>query len=84
MCGIVGYLGQQQASLTLVDGLRRLEYRGYDSSGIAVVDSSQQLGLCRSTGKISNLEATLIKNPVQGTVGIGHNPLGNTWCTFRR
>ena len=76
MCGIVGYVGSRQASQVLVDGLKRLEYRGYDSSGIAVIDGDG-IALRRAVGKISNLEAALKKRPVRGFMGLGHT----RWAT---
>ncbi|MBI3075762.1 MAG: glutamine--fructose-6-phosphate transaminase (isomerizing) [Deltaproteobacteria bacterium] len=71
MCGIVGYIGQRQAVEVLVDGLRRLEYRGYDSSGVAVVDGGE-VRICRALGKLGNLEAALARTPVPGNCGLGH------------
>ena len=76
MCGIVGYVGSRPASQVLVDGLKRLEYRGYDSSGIAVMDGDG-LELRRSVGKIVSLEAALKKSPVKGSMGLGHT----RWAT---
>ena len=76
MCGIVGYVGSRQASKVLVDGLKRLEYRGYDSSGLAVLNGGE-IGLRRSVGKISNLEKVLRKEPLQGWMGLGHT----RWAT---
>ncbi len=79
MCGIVGYIGQENASEVLIDGLRRLEYRGYDSAGI-VVHKEGVLELRRSVGKLSSLEGLLAKDPVKGQVGIGHT----RWATHGR
>ena len=76
MCGIVGYVGERPAAQILLDGLKRLEYRGYDSSGLAVLDGPD-IGLRRSVGKISNLEAALKKRPLRGTTGLGHT----RWAT---
>ena len=76
MCGIVGYVGQKEAGPVVLDGLRRLEYRGYDSAGVAVLDSGQ-LSLRRSVGKIENLARLLQDQPVRGRVGIGHT----RWAT---
>ncbi|MEQ8442087.1 MAG: glutamine--fructose-6-phosphate transaminase (isomerizing) [Alphaproteobacteria bacterium] len=76
MCGIIGILGQAQAAPLLVDGLRRLEYRGYDSAGIAtLVDGA--IGRRRAEGKLDNLDAALKKEPLSGTTGIGHT----RWAT---
>src|SRR3989344_845359 len=71
MCGIVGYIGSKHASSILLEGLKRLECRGYDSAGIAVLNGSG-IDLRRSPGKLSNLEGVLQKQPVQGTLGLGH------------
>jgi glucosamine--fructose-6-phosphate aminotransferase (isomerizing) len=75
MCGIMGYVGPQPAGSILVDGLRRLEYRGYDSAGIAVANGSIEVRKAR--GKIANLEELLEDEPVSGTIGIGHT----RWAT---
>ncbi|MEP6655198.1 MAG: glutamine--fructose-6-phosphate transaminase (isomerizing) [Myxococcales bacterium] len=78
MCGIVGYVGPRQATPILVGGLRRLEYRGYDSAGLAVIDSQTgKLGVSRSAGKLSVLEQLLERQPLPGHVGIGHT----RWAT---
>jgi glucosamine--fructose-6-phosphate aminotransferase (isomerizing) len=76
MCGIVGYIGPRQAAGLLIEGLRRLEYRGYDSSGIAVVNG-QGLKITKAAGKLSALEQQLNGNLPSGTVGIGHT----RWAT---
>ncbi len=76
MCGIVGYVGNEQAAPILLDGLRRLEYRGYDSAGIAVHDDGR-IELVRAVGKLRNLEKALTENPLDGTIGIGHT----RWAT---
>ena len=76
MCGIVGYIGPREATAIVLDGLRRLEYRGYDSSGIAVLQDGQ-LVLRRSVGKIEQLAALLEQEPIRGNVGIGHT----RWAT---
>ena len=76
MCGIVGYVGARAAAPVIVDGLARLEYRGYDSAGIAV-DNQGTLDIRRSVGKLSGLTAVLATAPVQGTMGIGHT----RWAT---
>ena len=76
MCGIIGIVGTRDAAAILVDGLKRLEYRGYDSAGIATLVNSHIEG-CRAKGKIANLEAKLALKPLPGTVGIGHT----RWAT---
>ena len=79
MCGIVGYLGDQSAGALIVDGLKRLEYRGYDSAGVAVV-GAEGLQIRRAAGRIKVLEGLLRERPVEGTVGIGHT----RWATHGR
>ena len=76
MCGIVGYVGSRAAAPVIVDGLARLEYRGYDSAGIAV-DNQGTLDIRRSVGKLSGLTAVLATQPVHGSMGIGHT----RWAT---
>ncbi len=76
MCGIVGYVGQREAAPIILEGLRRLEYRGYDSAGLAVVEAGR-LVVRREVGKLSNLERLLQEQPVSGQVGIGHT----RWAT---
>lgn len=76
MCGIVGYVGDNQAQDFLIDGLRRLEYRGYDSAGIAVFDG-EKINITKKKGKIAVLEAALKEHPLKGTIGIGHT----RWAT---
>ena len=76
MCGIVGYIGTEPASDIIVDTLRRLEYRGYDSAGIVTV-SDNQFHLCRAIGKLKNLEKALLASPHRGHIGIGHT----RWAT---
>ncbi len=76
MCGIVGYVGPEAASPRLLDGLRRLEYRGYDSAGLAVHDGSG-LHVARSVGRLAALEARLADSPLAGSVGVGHT----RWAT---
>src|ERR1700731_591856 len=71
MCGIVGYIGNRKAVPIILDGLRRLEYRGYDSAGIAVLNGEPQLSERRASGNLRNLEETLRVNPVYGAYGIG-------------
>ena len=77
MCGIVGYLGPQKAYPILVDGLKRLEYRGYDSAGIATLEADNVLRIEKKQGKVVNLEAHVGEHLPQGTVGIGHT----RWAT---
>ncbi|MEJ5199532.1 MAG: glutamine--fructose-6-phosphate transaminase (isomerizing) [Anaerolineae bacterium] len=76
MCGIVGYVGPRNAAQIIMDGLRRLEYRGYDSAGIAVIQDGQ-IAIRRDVGKLSNLAAKLEQAPVAGQIGIGHT----RWAT---
>src|SRR5262249_44410147 len=76
MCGIVGYIGPREATEVVVGGLGRLEYRGYDSAGIAIADGSA-LQLRRSVGKLANLVAQLRERPARGSCGIGHT----RWAT---
>ncbi len=81
MCGIVGYVGQHEASEVLLSGLSKLEYRGYDSAGIAVLDrASASLQVRRSVGKLRNLQSRLQSEPVNGQIGIGHT----RWATHGR
>jgi glutamine---fructose-6-phosphate transaminase (isomerizing) len=80
MCGIVGYIGDQAAVPIILDGLKRLEYRGYDSAGIAVLEKGNCLGVRRAQGKLRNLEEVLRLNPVEGSYGIGHT----RWATHGR
>jgi glutamine phosphoribosylpyrophosphate amidotransferase len=76
MCGIVGYVGPRTATPLLVEGLKRLEYRGYDSAGVAIMNGAG-VETVKEAGKISRLEAMLASNPVQGTTGIAHT----RWAT---
>ncbi len=80
MCGIVGYVGNKQVVPLIIDGLRKLEYRGYDSAGIAVVDDDHHLSLRRAEGKLRNLEEAIRLNPLDGNYGIGHT----RWATHGR
>ena len=79
MCGIIGYIGPQRVLPILIDGLRRLEYRGYDSAGVAVVRNGA-IELRRSAGKLSNLEDVIATQPLEGDYGIGHT----RWATHGR
>ncbi|MGQ9854809.1 MAG: glutamine--fructose-6-phosphate transaminase (isomerizing), partial [Candidatus Oleimicrobiaceae bacterium] len=76
MCGIVGYVGKRQAVPILLDGLKRLEYRGYDSAGLAVVEEGS-IWFAKHAGKVSELELRVGSRPALGTVGIGHT----RWAT---
>ncbi len=80
MCGIVGYIGPKPPVPIILNGLRRLEYRGYDSAGIAVAGGPQGLELRRAPGKLCNLEAAIAASPISGTFGIGHT----RWATHGR
>ncbi|HEX3143321.1 MAG TPA: glutamine--fructose-6-phosphate transaminase (isomerizing) [Pyrinomonadaceae bacterium] len=80
MCGIVGYVGNKQVVPLIIDGLRKLEYRGYDSAGIAVVDANHVLTIQRAEGKLRNLEDVLRHKPLDGTYGVGHT----RWATHGR
>jgi glucosamine--fructose-6-phosphate aminotransferase (isomerizing) len=81
MCGIVGYVGKQKVVPVILEGLRRLEYRGYDSAGIAVGSpNTALLEVCRAPGKLQNLEEVLREHPLSGTFGIGHT----RWATHGR
>jgi len=79
MCGIVGYVGPGNATPILVDGLRRLEYRGYDSAGVAVI-ANGRVERRRAPGKLRNLESVLESSPVSGHIGVGHT----RWATHGR
>src|ERR1700761_6600587 len=84
MCGIVGYVGKKSVVPVIIDGLRKLEYRGYDSAGIAVAgcvdDQNGSLELRRAEGKLRNLEEAIRLKPMNGTYGIGHT----RWATHGR
>jgi glutamine---fructose-6-phosphate transaminase (isomerizing) len=77
MCGIVGYIGAKQAPEIVMQGLKRLEYRGYDSAGIAAINGDGRVDIRRDAGKLSNLESLLHDVPIAGTVSIGHT----RWAT---
>ena len=79
MCGIVVYIGERKAVPIILDGLRRLEYRGYDSAGLAVY-SEGKLEIRRASGKLRNLEEAILLNPVDGSYGVGHT----RWATHGR
>ncbi len=77
MCGIVGYIGNRDAYPILINGLKRLEYRGYDSAGVALINSAGQLNVYKEKGKVSNLEAYVSSHDTTGTIGIAHT----RWAT---
>jgi glucosamine--fructose-6-phosphate aminotransferase (isomerizing) len=80
MCGIVGYIGNRAAVPIILDGLKRLEYRGYDSAGLAVLNGTNKISVRRASGKLRNLEEAIRDNPVTGNYGIGHT----RWATHGR
>src|SRR2546426_1716666 len=80
MCGILGYIGPKKVVPVVIEGLRKLEYRGYDSAGIAVVNGAGKLEIRRAPGKLRNLEEAIAKSPIEGTYGIGHT----RWATHGR
>jgi glucosamine--fructose-6-phosphate aminotransferase (isomerizing) len=80
MCGIVGYVGNKRVVPVILDGLKRLEYRGYDSAGIAVAGNGEGLQIRRAEGKLRNLEEVIRLKPMDGTYGIGHT----RWATHGR
>jgi glucosamine--fructose-6-phosphate aminotransferase (isomerizing) len=80
MCGIVGYIGPKKVVPVIVEGLRKLEYRGYDSAGIAVVNGTGKIEIRRAPGKLKNLEEVLKESPIEGSYGIGHT----RWATHGR
>ncbi|MCP4300267.1 MAG: glutamine--fructose-6-phosphate transaminase (isomerizing), partial [Gammaproteobacteria bacterium] len=77
MCGIGGAVAERNILPVLVEGLRRLEYRGYDSAGVAVVGNDNKIGLCRTTGKVAELETKLSDSPLRGRIGVAHT----RWAT---
>ena len=79
MCGIIGYIGPKDVVPVLIEGLRKLEYRGYDSAGVAVVKSGE-ISLRRSAGKLANLEQVIVGDPLTGEYGVGHT----RWATHGR
>ena len=80
MCGIVGYIGPKRVVPLILDGLKRLEYRGYDSAGIAVVNQSGKMEIRRASGKLRNLEDSIRATPLEGEYGVGHT----RWATHGR
>ena len=77
MCGIVGYIGQNDAYPVLIEGLKKLEYRGYDSAGVALINGQDQLNIYKTKGKVSNLEAMAADKDCSGCIGIAHT----RWAT---
>ena len=77
MCGIFGYLGEREATPLVLEGLARLEYRGYDSAGLAVMDSEHTLAIRKASGKLHNLISEVNEHPLSGTMGLGHT----RWAT---
>src|SRR5437773_3903015 len=80
MCGILGYIGPKKVVPVVIEGLRKLEYRGYDSAGIAVVNGTGKLEIRGAPGKLRNLEEAIAKSPIEGTYGCGHT----RWATHGR
>jgi glucosamine--fructose-6-phosphate aminotransferase (isomerizing) len=80
MCGIVGYIGSRPAQEVILNGLKRLEYRGYDSAGLAVLEKNGEIAIRRDVGKLVNLERMLSNAPLHGNIGIGHT----RWATHGR
>src|ERR1700752_3315741 len=79
MCGIVGYIGHREAAPLILASLRKLEYRGYDSAGIAVLNDGQ-IAIRRAEGKLNNLDTMIQRQPLAGSIGIGHT----RWATHGR
>lgn len=79
MCGIVGYIGERQAQQILTNGLQKLEYRGYDSAGVAIFNG-EKMEICKSKGRLAVLEERLVQSPIRGSLGIGHT----RWATHGR
>lgn len=77
MCGIVGYIGTQNAQDFVLDGLEKLEYRGYDSAGIAVNTGDEKFSIVKKVGRLKNLADVLEKTPLKGSMAIGHT----RWAT---
>ena len=77
MCGIVGYIGPREAYPILIEGLKRLEYRGYDSAGVALINDKDELNVYKEKGKVSNLEAIAAQRDTTGHIGIAHT----RWAT---
>ena len=79
MCGIVGYIGQKEAYPILIAGLKKLEYRGYDSAGVALVNGEDKLNVYKTKGKVANLEELAADKDCGGHIGIAHT----RWATWR-
>ena len=77
MCGIVGYIGNKQAYPILIKGLHRLEYRGYDSSGVALINDKNEINVYKTKGKVEDLEKYASDKDLSGTIGIAHT----RWAT---
>ena len=77
MCGIVGYIGQRKAYPILIKGLKRLEYRGYDSAGVALISDDRELNVYKTKGKVSDLETFVTQKDISGSIGIAHT----RWAT---
>ena len=77
MCGIVAMVGQREVSKVLIEGLKRLEYRGYDSAGLAVLDETSKIRLNKVKGKVASLVKSLENSPCEGNIGIAHT----RWAT---
>ena len=77
MCGIVGYIGRREAYPILIKGLHRLEYRGYDSAGVALINADGKLNVYKAKGKVVDLEHAVESKDVSGTIGIAHT----RWAT---
>ena len=83
MCGIVGYIGHREAYPIIVKGLKRLEYRGYDSAGVALFDG-KDIKLSKTKGKVADLEERVGSEiSTHGSLGIGHTRWANPWCAKR-
>ncbi|MEG0464776.1 MAG: glutamine--fructose-6-phosphate aminotransferase, partial [Bacteroides sp.] len=77
MCGIVGYIGNKEAYPILIKGLKRLEYRGYDSAGVALISKEHQLNVYKTKGRVSDLESFVTQKDISGNIGIAHT----RWAT---